>query len=292
MSVPLGYRLWNKEKTKIALAAELVQQAMKVVGSKRQVLLLYDSWYPKAEVVDLVNQFENLELICNVRVDTVLFDLPPARTGKRGRPKKYGNRLELENIPLSKPKTGNWLIGVRPVITKLWKDKVVYALVTAPKTGKGSRRLFLCTKNPKEISFDLKRCADETIHQYGQENKLYLPLAWYGLRWKIEVSYYEEKTFWSLEEYRIRSKQGMEHLVNLIFLSYSAMTLLPYSDETFSGYQSASTQETKYEIGQQIQATIIFYSFRKFLETVKNSIALIKIVENYILSGFKKVQKL
>jgi len=27
---------------------------------------------------------ENLELICNVRVDTVLFDFPPARTGKCG----------------------------------------------------------------------------------------------------------------------------------------------------------------------------------------------------------------
>ena len=25
-----------------------------------------------------------------------------------------------------------------PVITNLWKDKVVYALVTAPKTGKGA----------------------------------------------------------------------------------------------------------------------------------------------------------
>ena len=60
-----------------------------------------------------------------------------------------------------------------------------------------------------------------------------------GLRWNIEVSYYEGKTFWSMEEYRNRSKEGIERLVNLISLSYSAMTLHPYSDETFSGYQSA-----------------------------------------------------
>ncbi len=59
-----------------------------------------------------------------------------------------------------------------------------------------------------------------------------------------------------MEEYRIRSKEGIERLVNLISLSYSAMTLLPYSDETFSEYQSASAQETRYEIGQQIQASI------------------------------------
>ena len=105
-------------------------------------------------------------------------------------------------------------------------------------------------------------------------------------------SYYESKKFWSLEEYRIRSKEGIERLVNLMSLSYGDMTLLPYSDEAFSGYQSASAQETRYGISQQIQTNIILCSFGKFLETVKNSTALIKIVENYILSGFKKVQKL
>ena len=292
LSVPLGYCLWDKEKTKLALAAELVQQAMAIIGCERQVILLCDSWYPKAEVADLVCQFENLELVCNARVDTVLYDLPPARTGKRGRPKKHGDRLHLENLPLSEPKTGDWLIGVFPVITRLWKDKVVYALVTAPKNGKGSRRLFLCTGNPEEIPFDPELCADDTIREYGRENRSWLPLAWYSLRWNIEISYYEGKKFWSLEEYRIRSKEGIERLVNLMSLSYSAMTLLPYSDEAFSGYQSASAQETRYGISQQIQTNIILCSFGKFLETVKNSTALIKIVEKYILSGFKKVQKL
>jgi hypothetical protein len=89
--------------------------------------------------------------------------------------------------------------------------------------------------------------------------------------------YYEGKTFWSMDEYRIRSKEGIERLVNLISLSYSAMTLLPYSDENFSGYQSASAQETRYEIGQQIQPDIILYSFGRFLETIKNCPALIKV---------------
>lgn len=70
------------------------------------------------------------------------------------------------------------------------------------------------------------------------------------------------------------------------------MTLLPYSDETFSGYQSVSTQETRYEISQQIQADIILCGFGKFLETIKKCSVLIKVVEDYILSGFKKFQKL
>ncbi len=60
--------------------------------------------------------------------------------------------------------------------------------------------------------------------------------------WDIEVSYYEGKTFWPMEEHLVCSKEGIERLINLISLSYSAMTLLPYSDETFSGYQSASAR--------------------------------------------------
>lgn len=292
LSVPVGYRLWDKEKSKLALAAELAAQAMKVIGPKRQVILLCDSWYPKAEVAALVEQFENLEMVCNARVDTVLYGLPPAKTGKRGRPRKRGDRIALEETALSEPESGSWLIGTMPVITNLWKGRVVYALVTAPKNGKGGRRLFLCTADPKTISFDWKNSADKTTCSYGAENIFYLPLAWYGLRWDIEVSYYEGKTFWSLEEYRIRSKEGIERLVNLTSLSYSAMTLLPYSDETFSGYQSASAQETRYEIGQQIQADIILCGFGRFLETIKNCSVLIKVVEDYISSGVRKFQKL
>ena len=292
LSILVGYRLWDKEKSKLTLAAELVSQAMKVIGPKRQVILLCDSWYPKAEVVSLVEPFENLEMVANVRVDTALYELPPAPTGKRGRPKKRGRRIQLEEIVLNTPESGDWQIGMMPVITNLWKGKIVYALVTAPKNGKGSRRLFLCTADPRKICFDWENSADKTVYDYGKENVFYLPLAWYGFRWSIEVSYYEGKTFWSIEEYRVRSKEGIERLINLISLSYRAMTLLPYSDETFSVCQSASAQDTRYEISQQIQADIILCSFGRFLETVKNCSALIRVIENYMVSGFRKFQKL
>lgn len=91
-------------------------------------------------------------------------------------------------------------------------------------------------KEPKEIGLAYRDCADDAICEYGKEDIRYM------LRWDIEVSYYENKTFWSLEEYRVRSYEGIEHLVNLGCMAYSAMTLLTYSDEPFSCYQSASVQ--------------------------------------------------
>ncbi len=169
---------------------------------------------------------------------------------------------------------------------------MVYAIVTLPKSGNGSRRLFFCTRDPEGIILDYGSCEDETIRGYGEEGKKFLPIACYSPRWNIEVSYYESKTFWSLEEYRVRSRSGIERLINLECMAYSAMTLLPYSDEAFSCYQSASAQETRFGIGQQIQASIIFSSFVGKLETVIKSCSLIKIIEGYILSGFKNIQKL
>ncbi len=138
LSVPMGYQLWDKQKSKLALATNLVAQAMKAINPKRQVILLCDSWYPKAEVIALMEQFENLEMVCNARVDTALYGLSPAKTGKKGRLRKRGSRIQLDDIVLGEPESGDWLIGMMLIITNLWKDKVVYVLVTAPKYGKGS----------------------------------------------------------------------------------------------------------------------------------------------------------
>lgn len=90
LSVPMGYRFWDKEKGKIALAAELAAQAMKVIGPKHQVILLCDSWYPKVEVVALVEQFENLEMVYNARVDMSLSVSLPLRPERRGIPESVG----------------------------------------------------------------------------------------------------------------------------------------------------------------------------------------------------------
>lgn len=292
LSVPLGYQLWDKKQTKLEIAAEMVRHAVDAIGPDRQVFLLCDSWYPKGCVAGLVDEYNNLDIICNARIDTVMYGFPPGRTGKRGRPRKYGERLSPEDFELESPKTGDWKVGVRPVLTRLWGERVVYAIVTLPKSGNGSRRLFFSTKDPESIILDYSKCEDDTIRGYGEDNKKFLPLACYSPRWNIEVSYYESKTFWSLEEYRVRSREGIERLVNLECIAYSAMTLLPYSDGSFSCYQSASAQETRFGIGQEIQASIIFSSFVESLETVKKAQSFIKIIEGYVLSGFKKIKKL
>ena len=93
LCVPLGYRMWQKKESKLELAASMVRHVMPVLRTKKNVVLLCDSWYVKKSLVSIVDEYENLGLIGNARLDSVIYDLPPQRTGKRGRPATHGDRL-------------------------------------------------------------------------------------------------------------------------------------------------------------------------------------------------------
>ena len=47
LSVPLGYRMWQKRESKLELAASMVRQVMPEFSSKKNVVSLCDSWYAK-----------------------------------------------------------------------------------------------------------------------------------------------------------------------------------------------------------------------------------------------------
>lgn len=275
LSVPLGYRLWTKELSKLELAADIVRSVMPELAACGQVILLCDSWYPKKPVTGLVSEFKNLEMICCARSDTVLYDLPGERTGKRGRPRIHGERLLLSSIALDKPEGSSYYMGCRKVITNLWKGRTVYAYVTASDPDKPeSFRLFLYTAEPERIAVQPEQQADEKIRSYNAWGML--PLGLFTLRWNIETSYYETKTFWSFRDYMVRSVKGIERLSNLTCITYAAVRLLPYYDKEFEAYRGQSSQEIRYQLGDKIRMNIIIHSLGQAIETIKKDLPLKK----------------
>lgn len=89
----------------------------------------------------------------------------------------------------------------------------------------------------------------------------YIPLFCYSIRWNIVVSYYAQKTFWSLCSYMVRSRKEIEMLVNLINISYCAMKLLPYQEELFAEFRNESVQEFRFALSEQIGAQIFYTTF-------------------------------
>ena len=284
-SVPLGYRMWTKEVSKLQLAADMVCTVMPELKKKHQVLLLFDSWYAKKDLVCLADEYENLDIICNARYDSVIYDLPQDSTGKRGRPAKRGNRLSLtEDFSLSAEKIGDYYVGVRKVLTNIFKDRCVHAYVTASSKTTKTRRLFFSTIAPEAIRMACAWQEKAPLNQTGSDWMQYVPLFMYSFRWNIEVGYYEQKTFWSLCSYMVRSKKGIETLVNLINISYCAMKILPYKDETFSQYRDTSVQEFRLALSQQINQQVIFAAFVKNVETTIKSNAFVKALKSVLLS--------
>ena len=104
------------------------------------------------------------------------------------------------------------------------------------------KELFFSTVFPEQLTMFCAWQEKAPFNQTGSERKKYIPLFLYGFRWNIEVSYYEQKTFWSLCNYMIRSRNGIEMLVNLITISYCAMKILPYQDVSLKGAFSCHAQ--------------------------------------------------
>ena len=290
--IPLGYRMWQKEVSKLSLAAEMVRTVMEVLAKKNQIVVLADSWYGKSEIFALKNQFDNLDVTCNVRRDTVLYDLAPPRTGKKGRPPKHGKRLSVvDDFILSDEKVGDYYVAHRQVVTNLLRDHVLNAYVTAPEKESG-RWLFLSTVDIQGIEMSCAKMENTQLNQCDGSWKEYIPLFFYSFRWQIEVSYYEQKTFWSLCRYMVRSTPGIEMMINLICTTYSAVRLLPYVDPLFSKYRGSSPQEIRFALSQKIHEQIFLSNFAFSAESGNNSTVIINAVKLWIFAKSAVAEKL
>ena len=284
LAVPLGYRMWQKKESKLALAASMVRQVMPEFRQKKNVIILCDSWYVKQSLVSIVDEYPNLDLIGNARSDSVIYDLPPAPTGKRGRPAKHGRRLSIDtDFALSDRKIGGYYTGCRRVLTNIFVTKEVLAYVTSPSREGGTKRLFFSTVFPSQLQVFCAWQEKAPLNQTGSGRMQYIPLFLYSFRWTIEVSYYEQKSFWSLCSYMVRSRKGIEMLVNLINISYCAMKLFPYMEETFSQYRGGSVQEFRFALSERIRQQVFYANLVQNIETRIKSNVIAKVLKQLCL---------
>lgn len=80
----------------------------------------------------------------------------------------------------------------------------------------------------------------------------------------------------------IRSRKGIELLVNLINISYCAMKLLPYKEESFSKYRNESVQEFRFALSEQIRQQVFYATFVKNIETSIKSNVIVTALKHLI----------
>jgi len=272
LNIPLRFRLRGENDNKLTMASEMIRDAMKELQNVETVILLCDSWYPKGDVLETVASCNNLELIANVRVDTAAFDLPPERTGKRGRPAKTGKKLSIYT-DFSFSQVGEFFIAAKTVLTNLF-DSTVYMTVTTPNIDNhDAYRLFLSTVMPESLAV-LFANHHALLKRDSPQDWLF-PLYLYSFRWSIEVMFYELKTFWSFGYYMLRSKHGIENFINIISIVYAAVHVLPLTDSAFASLADFSSLSAKSAIAQAVQRDLILSLFAENNRNILNSFDLI-----------------
>jgi hypothetical protein len=264
-TIPIGFRLYKKDKSKLTIAKNLINSIMDLLQDKK-VTLLCDSWYTKGDVLSCIKEHNNLELIGSVRYDTAIFDLPPEPNGKRGRNPIYGEKLNIEDLEYEKK--GDYYQATKLVKTRLFKDQTIEILVTVKDIDNfKSPRMFINT-NPNQCNLkELSKSKRNT----RKKDKSFTSGSFsdYEIRWNIEVIFYELKKFWSFGNYMIRTEKGIETYINLLGLVYTFTKILPFWAEEFSELRSLSPQEMKSQLALYIREELILDSFVSRLESTK-----------------------
>lgn len=171
---------------------------------------------------------------------------------------------------------------MRRVLTSLFGQREVPACVTVPEKAQGTRRLFFSTIFPHQMQIFCAWQEKSPLNQTGSWRMQFIPLLCYYFRCNIEVSYYEQKAFWSLCCYMVRSRNGIEMLVNLINIAYCAMKILPWQEKAFSKYRTESVQEFRFALSEGIRREIFYATFLQNIETSIKSRAFIKALKQLL----------
>ena len=74
ISLPVGYKLYDKTKSKLEISGNMIANVMPLLIDY-QVIVLCDSWYTKKPFLEILKNFNNIDIIGAVRSDTCLYDL-------------------------------------------------------------------------------------------------------------------------------------------------------------------------------------------------------------------------
>ncbi len=181
-----------------------------------------------------------------------MFDLPASTASRRGRPPKYGKQLLLDEIADDLTnylcRIDDYFVAHRLVKTRIFGNRTVHAYVTLSKSG--SYRLFFSTVDPMALHMSIAWQKNKTLHNTSSKYMAIYPLKPYKLLWGIETNYYEQKMFWELGNYKVRTKTAIEHLLNLTNAGHALIKILPYEDERLRAYQGKNPQELRHALSQ------------------------------------------
>ena len=249
IKIPVQYKLYDKSKTKLELAANMVADVAPSL-TEHQVIVTCDSWYTKKPFINEIEKFSNISVLGALRSDIVMYDVfYEKHTGKRGRPRNREERIDYKSLD------GKFFIAHTQAKTNL-TQKIVYITVTTTDIETfNSVRLYMSTIDTDNID----SCDNSTTDDSDALDKTIYNI--YKIRQNIEVIFVNKETFLLFSIYMVKSKAGIEKYVNLLGVTYTLCITLPFIDNRFAKYMFQSPQEFKYSL----------FSLHKTIDRLKKS---------------------
>lgn len=198
------------------VAAKTLLRVARPLFHGRLVTLLVDSWYMRKSLL-LAAQTLGYQVIGQVRKDTALYRPPPCHNGKRGRPRKYGDKLTAERVaelPMISQNLflyGQWqTVHYRSCVAKarFLDGQQVRALWSQIENKDGTLR------QPRLIlSTDLGLSAARILLAYNR-------------RWSIEDLFNQLKNRWGWKQTWQQTRQVLHRWTQILSTSYALPQLL------------------------------------------------------------------
>jgi len=251
-------------------AVEVIWRVLKSQFKRVSTYVLMDAWFMRRSLIKTLNA-DGAHVIGQVRIDTALFEVPPIKSRpERGRPKKYGDRVNMESMKFERE---NMFLYNREYIVH-YNDKIVVArflggqtvravwsILEDPETGeKRKMRLILST--------DTSLTAREVIDGYAR-------------RWAIESFFHQVKHRWGLQKAWQQHRQTFARWVQILCTAYFIPAYLIVTNQTYcqkivepNPWRAKANSKTKLTVG------LVQDGLAKFLGTSNIIAAVLEVLKN------------
>ena len=149
-------------------------------------------------------------ILCRAKSNAVFYRLPkPPKHRRRGRPRKYGDRLDIRRLRYNEVDIDDqkYSVAAKIVRTRMCDADVRLVVIRSrPKPSKPYRYFCVFTT---DLTLEIPQI-----------------VAYYRQRWQIETAFRDVKQHFGFDAYRVKSRKSINRFVQLSFLAASLTKLI------------------------------------------------------------------
>ena len=173
-------------------------------------LIIFDRGFAQRKVFTMALGLGH-HILCRAKSNAVFYRLPKhPKHPKRGRPRKYGDRLDIRRLRYKEVDIGgkSYSIAAKVVRTKMCEVSDVRRVVirNRPKVSKPYRYFCVFTT---DLTLQIPQIAE-----------------YYRQRWQIETAFRDTKQHFGFDAYRVKSRKSINRCVQLSFVAASLTKLI------------------------------------------------------------------